>query len=374
MKPRDFFPLGKAYGEAFCNRVEETKKIIGHIENGKHTFLVAPRRYGKSSICERVFETIHLPYGKLDFHMAINEKDVERIIINGVIDLIGKSIGSVEKLVNTVKKYAKKLKPKLGIGAKKMFFLELEITSDSSPAENIADALLLLEKLLRQKGKRAILLFDEFQEIGKMAAGKGIEGAIRHVGQETHNVSFIFSGSNPHLLKSMFEDERRPLYKLCRKLGLERISEKDYQVHLNKAAKVAWKQVLSKQLFEYIMTVSERHPYYINYLCDEVWSKENSAPSIDDINSAWSMVIEEERSDLLKDFFSLSENQKKLMIYLANYNGADIYSNEAAKKMGIHTTSISRALNTLIEKDYIEKCEESYRLIVPVYKTLLKIN
>ncbi len=127
MKPRDYFPLGKAYGEAFCNRVEETKKLIGHIENGKHTFLVAPRRYGKSSICERVFETIHLPYGKLDFHMAINEKDVERIVINGVIDLIGKSIGSVEKLVNTVKKYAKKLKPKLGIGTKKCFFLNWKL-------------------------------------------------------------------------------------------------------------------------------------------------------------------------------------------------------------------------------------------------------
>ena len=56
MRPRDFFPLGKAYGEAFCNREKEAEKLLGNIQNGKHTFLVAPRRYGKSSLCEKVLE------------------------------------------------------------------------------------------------------------------------------------------------------------------------------------------------------------------------------------------------------------------------------------------------------------------------------
>lgn len=374
MKPRHFFPLGKAYGEAFCNRVEETKKLIGHIESGKHTFVVAPRRYGKSSLCERVFESTNLPYGKLDFHIAVSDKDVERIIINGVINLIGKAIGSVEKLVHVIKKHAKTLKPKLGIGTKKILYLELSVAVDSSPAENIAEALMLLEKLLREKNKQAVLLLDEFQEIGEITGGKGLEGAIRHAAQETQNLSFIFSGSSPHLLKNMFEDERRPLYKLCRKLVLERINEADYRAHINKAARAVWKRPLSDEVFARIMTVSERHPYYVNYLCDELWSKLDRLPSVDDVNVAWSMVVEEERSDLLKDFFGLSENQRKLMIYLSNHDGNDIYSNNVAKKMGVHITSVYRALTTLIEKDYVEKTEKSYRLIVPVYKELLKLQ
>lgn len=374
MKTRYFFPLGKAYGVAFCNRVEETKKLTGHIENGKHTFLVAPRRYGKSSLCEKVFEFSSLPHGKLDFHIAVSEKDVERIIVNGVINLIGTAVGSVEKLVSTVKKYAKKLEPKLKIGSEKMFYLELGIAMGSSPAENIADALFLLEKLLLEKKKQAVLLFDEFQEIGKIAKGRGIEGAIRHVAQETRNLSLIFSGSSPHLLKSIFEDEGRPLYKLCRKLVLDRIGEEDYRIHINKAANLMWNQGLSEQVFVRIMTISERHPYYVNYLCDELWSKTDGIPSVEDVDKAWDMIVEEERSDLLKDFFSLSDNQRKIMIYIANYGGNDIYSSESAKKMEVHITSIFRALNTLIEKDYIEKVGESYRLIVPVFKTLLSLN
>ncbi len=371
MKPRHFFPLGKAYGKAFCNRKEETKKLIGNLDNGKHTFLIAPRRYGKSSLCERAFELSNVPWSKLDFHLAMHEKDVERIIINGTIDLIGKSVGSVEKLVHLIKKYAKKLKPKLGVGSNK-FYLELEIANKSSPAENIAEALLLLEKLLRERDKQAVLLLDEFQEIGKIDKSKSIEGAIRHAAQETQNLSCIFSGSNPHLLKNMFEDERRPLYKLCRKLVLGRISKKDYRNHLDKAAKAMWGKKLDEHVFEHIMTVSERHPYYVNYLCDELWSESDILPKIKTVNEAWDMVAEEERSDLLKDFFALSENQRKLMIYIANHGSENVFSNAAAKKMDIPASSISRALTTLIEKDYLEKSEQAYRLIVPIYKELLK--
>jgi len=124
MNPRRYFPLGKAYGKAFCNRVEEVKKLIGNIENGKHTFLVAPRRYGKSSLCERAFESLQMPWLKLDFHLAVVEKDAERIILEGISDLIGKSIGSAEKLVHIIKKYAKKLKPKFSV-ATENFRLEL---------------------------------------------------------------------------------------------------------------------------------------------------------------------------------------------------------------------------------------------------------
>lgn len=374
MNPRHFFPLGKAYGEAFCNRIEETNKLIGHMKSGKHTFLVAPRRYGKSSLCERALDLAGLPWGKMDFHIAVGHKDVERIIINGVTDLIGASIGSIEQLIHVIKKCTKKLNPKLGIGAKKVLYLELEVIAGNSSAENISDALLLIEKLLRKKERQSVLLFDEFQEIGALDEGKSIEGAIRHAAQETQNLSFIFSGSNPHLLKNMFEDERRPLYKLCRKLTLERIGKNDYLAHLNKAAKAIWKQELDEEVFEQIMTVTEQHPYYVNYLCDELWSEESKAPNIDAVNAAWSMTVEEERSDLLKDFFTLSENQRKLLIYMANSSGKDIYSSNASKKMNIHITSIARALTTLVEKDYLEKTEGGYRLIVPAYRQLLQLQ
>lgn len=369
MKVRRLFPLGKAYGIAFCNRVEETKRLSNYIESGTHAYLVAPRRYGKSSLCENVLENTKHAWVKLDFHLAVTEKNAEQIIINGVTELIGKAVGAIDKLQHIVKKYVQKLKPKIALDAKFMK-LEFALDEDSNPAENIAEALLLLEKLLQERDKQAVLLLDEFQEIGNMEKGRGIEGAIRHVAQETQNLAIIFSGSNPQMLATMFEDERRPLFKLCRKLVLDRIHEKDYKPHLNKAARSKWNKELKQAEFERIMQITERHPYYVNYLCDELWLDEKP-PTIDSIEEAWELIVEEERSDLIKDFFSLPDNQKKLLIYIANFGGNNLYASEVVSRTEIPSGSIATTLSNLIEKNYLEKIDNRHRIIVPAYNKLL---
>jgi uncharacterized protein len=370
MNVRSLFPLGKAYGDAFCNREEETRQLIGNLKSGKHTFIVAPRRYGKSSLCEHAFLKSKLHWDKVDFHLAITEKDVERFILNAVIRIIGHSIGQVDKLTATIKRFVKNLKPKFALSSDHMT-LELDVESHSSPAENVAEALLLLDKLLREKNQRAALLLDEFQEVGAIGKGKGIEGAIRSAAQETQCLAIVFSGSYPHLLKQMFEDERRPLYKLCRKLILPRISIKHYEGHLNKAAKLMWGASLSNDTFMEIMRLTEQHPHYVNHLCDVLWSVEKSLPDVDGVRRAWDEVCEEERSDLIKDFLALSDNQKKVMKYIATAGGDNLYSSAAAKVMDIPQGSVRGAIEQLVERDFIQKQEELFLLVNPLYRKIL---
>ncbi len=370
MNIRELFPLGKAYGAAFCNREMETNKLIGNLESGKHTFIVAPRRYGKSSLCEQAFLKSRLPWNKVDFHLAITEKDVERYIINAVIRLIGESVGQIDKFTATIKSFVRNLKPKFALSSEHMS-LELEVSSRSTPAENVAEAILLLDKLLCERDQRAALLLDEFQEVGAIGQGKGIEGAIRSAAQETQRLAIVFSGSNPHLLKRMFEDERRPLYKLCRKLVLSRISAEHYQPHLNKAAKLMWGTPLQDEAFAEIMALSERHPHYVNHLCDVIWSSEQKFPDVQVVQHAWNEVCEEERSDLIKDFLSLSENQKKVMKYVAAVSGDNLYSSDAARLMDIPQGSVRGAVEQLLEKDFIQKQEDMFVLVIPLYTKIL---
>src|SRR5690349_11697918 len=105
MKNRQLFPLGKAYGNAFCNREKETAQLLGNIKNIKHTLIIAPRRYGKSSLAERVIEKAKLPSIKVNFHLCTSEAEVSQMILDSVIKLIGKSISHIEKLMSSIKKY-----------------------------------------------------------------------------------------------------------------------------------------------------------------------------------------------------------------------------------------------------------------------------
>src|ERR1700722_10837071 len=124
MRARDYFPLGVASGAAFCNRKQETDLLVENIKSGKHTLLMATRRYGKSSLALHALKLSKLPYVEIDFYMATNEKIIEAYILNGVVDLRGKALGPIDKLLTSIKRYVKDLKPKIDIGTS-VFKLEL---------------------------------------------------------------------------------------------------------------------------------------------------------------------------------------------------------------------------------------------------------
>lgn len=370
MKPREYFPLGTAHGEAFCNRKTEREWLINNIQAYKHSLLIAPRRFGKSSLAEESMEASNLPTEVLNFNICTDEQDIELLIRQGVSQLVGKALGPVEKILNSIKNYVTHLTPKISIGPEYAHF-ELATNKQSSPASNVEEALILIEKLLAEKKRSAVMLFDEFQVVGVIAKGSGVEAAIRNAAQNMKHLSIIFSGSNRSLLQSMFEDEARPLYKLCRKLYLKKIDASHYRSHINRAAKLTWRKNLEETVFQRIIELSEKHPYYVNYLCDVVWTECKALPKTEDVEAAWQLVIEEEKSDAQAEIGNLSMGQKKVLKYIANFSGKNLLSAEVGKMTGMALSSIAGAITGLLEKDIIEKQEDCHAIINPVIKNLL---
>lgn len=368
MQARNYFPLGIAIGKAFCNRKQETELLIDNINNCKHTLLMAPRRYGKSSLALHGIILSTIPYIEVDFYMAQNEKIIESYILKGISSVISKTLGPADKLIATIKRHAKKFKLKINIGTS---LLNLEFSPDieSDPATNVKEGLLLLEHLLEEKEKRAILLLDEFQNVGLIAKGLGIEGAIRHVAQKTKYLTLIFSGSNRRLLKSMFEDDTRPLYKLCWKLELQRITSEHYNDHIQKAAAIAWKKRLDSETINEIMILTERHPYYVNKLCDRLFTYcKDKPPTISEVKSTWGIILDEEKSDAVKEISMLSPGQKAVVLQIAKDHHIHITGKKTMLEIEMTGSSILTALEALQEKDIIEKEDKQYRVINPVIK------
>jgi hypothetical protein len=369
---RQLFPLGKAHGEAFCNRKEETEMLAGNIKSCKHTLLIAPRRYGKSSLAEKAIEKTKLPTVKLNFHLCTSEEEITQHILDGVIKLVGIAVGQVEKLMISIKKYLSSLEPLLSFGDD-VVSLKLIPKKQVNHSVIISEAFLLIENLLKEKNKKAVMFLDEFQEINNISKRGSIEGAIRTAAQEMQCLAIIFSGSSRSLLLSMFEDENRPLYKLCRKIKLERISCNDYEQHIQKIAISTWGKPLDNEVFNLIMAFTHRHPYYVNYLCDSVWWRCKQLPSVDDISNAWKLVIAEEWSDALKELSALSQGQRRVLKYVANIDVKNLQSHEASAKLAMAASSIATVIGTLVEKDYLEQDEEGhYHVINPLLLAVLK--
>lgn len=205
---------------------------------------------------------------------------------------------------------------------------------------------------------------------------KGVEAAIRNAAQDMHYLSIVFSGSSRSLLDAMFEDDRRPLYKLCRKLPLERIAQEHYCTHLNKAATLTWRKELADEVLEQILFFSDRHPYYVNYLCDVIWAAcAKKPPTVADVADGWRQVVDEEISVANLEIANLSLGQRKVLKHVALQSEAGLMSTASATKVNMALSSISSSLEALVAKDIIEAAddakEQRYRIINPVIKTLL---
>ena len=86
----DYFPLSLASGKAFCNRKLELKNLKFNLSESRPSLIISPRRYGKTSLAINAIAKSKLHHAQFDFLSAINEDDLERIILRGVGHLIGK--------------------------------------------------------------------------------------------------------------------------------------------------------------------------------------------------------------------------------------------------------------------------------------------
>jgi AAA+ ATPase superfamily predicted ATPase len=234
--------IGVTIGLAFCNRKKELQSLEYNIAETRPTLIVSPRRYGKTSLAMNAILQSRLHYAKFDFLSAVNENDVEKIILQGVGRLIGQIVTGPRKALQLATDLFAGLNIKLSFDT---LGLAIEINKKSTdPATSIFNILERIEKLSEKYKKKIVLFFDEFQHVYEVSETQAIESIIRQIAQASTRLVFIFSGSNRHLLHKIFNDRNRTFYKLCDRITLERIHDKDYTPYLQTAALARWKHEL----------------------------------------------------------------------------------------------------------------------------------
>lgn len=96
--------------------------------------------------------------------------------------------------------------------------------------QSVEDADKSLERIfkyLKESGREIIIAIDEFQQIVNYPE-ENVEAILRTHIQRARGVNFIFSGSQKHILLSIFSKYGKPFYQSTEMMQLERIPEKDY--------------------------------------------------------------------------------------------------------------------------------------------------
>ena len=370
------FPLDIAYGSSFCNRDKERLQLKKNINAVRHTVIVAPRRYGKSSLAIKTLEENKILYGDVDYFNAFTDELILKRTLKAVEALLARLFPIKNLATSAVKKVSEFLTSvKLGLqfgeaGA------SVSITPTSeNPLDTMLDVLEGLSKLLEKHNKKAVILMDEFQSIASAKNIAVIEALIRSVAQKSKNLTFIFSGSNRHLLTEMFEDRSRPLYKMCDKIHLDRISQQSYEPFLQAAAQESWKNLLDDKIINTILLCTQRHPYYVNRLCAKLWDADEK-PTQANVESAWVDILKAEKGGIENDIELLGFNQRMLLNTLAQYKKVKAPTSQQFSVLSqLPSVSAGQAMKALVKKDLVYINSEScYRILDPLMEFYLQLQ
>ncbi|MBX3708985.1 MAG: ATP-binding protein [Gammaproteobacteria bacterium] len=366
----NYFPTYLALGEAFCNRKEELKRISYNLKDNTPILLISPRRYGKTSLALKSFEQIKWPYAYIDLYKALSEEDIERFILQGIGQLLGKIESAPKKLLHLAGDFFASLQIKVVV---EKAGIQLEFNQNKLAATDIIlKSLEKLHDLAKKKEKRVILFLDEFQIVGEVTHHHAIEAAIREAAQKSSHIAYVFSGSNRHLMEQMFYDRKRPFYKLCDQIKLDRINSSEYEKYIQRAAQKKWNKKLAQKTLDIIFSLTELHPYYLNKLCSLLWQLEK-LPTENESSMIWQQFVFENKSTVERELDLLSINQRKLLIFLATNKKTDeLFSKKMTKIMNLTSSSVQRAIEPLLEKDYVFiDPNKFYRILDPLIKAVL---
>ena len=348
-----FIITGKIPEEYFCDRREETQKMVRALTNGDNICLMSPRRMGKSKLIQFCYDKSELNEGYYTFYIDIlhtsSLAEFTYIFGQKVFDTLR---SNSEKMLRTFMQGVKSLNAKFGfdVGSNMPTF-SIELGDIVRPEYTLNEIFTCLEKADRP----CIVAFDEFQQICKYPE-KNIEALLRSHIQHLNNVNFIFAGSERHLISEMFLSSAKPFYNSTRQLELYPIALEEYIPFVCKWFCAFNKKINEDevkrvyQLFEGNTYCMQRtfHEAFINTPVEETCTQEIICGSIADI-------IEDNSHAYSRILSQIPARQKELLYAIAKEGKAEkITSGAFIKKHALlSASSVQAAMKKLLEFDLI---------------------
>jgi len=251
--------------EYFCDREEETEKIISAIHNGRDLVIYGRRKMGKSALISHVF--YKLGKGSLNVWIDLLPSNNMNDLIDYTASAILRSIDNNTSIGKKVWEGIKSLRPAMSFDE---FSGQPSVSFDITKEELKIKTFGELIQVLQNTKKKVVLAFDEFQQIQNYEENN-IESQLRTLLQTLPNISFIFSGSDQHMLMQMFENKDRPFYNFGQYMKLGRIEPELYLAFIQKHFKKA-KRKISKDLILEIIEWCNYRTFNIQMVMNRLYS------------------------------------------------------------------------------------------------------
>jgi len=352
-------------GDELIGREKEIKEILFTLKSGQSVVLIAPRRFGKTSIMMEVLDRLT----KENYYTG----GIDIFTIPDLGQLAYEITGQVLKN-RKLDEALIKLKHNLGeILTNIKFRKEIEDAEfilsfgkpQKDPWEQLRSSVRYIESFATKYKKKICFAFDEFGDIEKLD-GVEIIKLFRGIIQSQKQSVYIFSGSYESVMNKLFVTSKSPFYRMAKIIepGFIEIREliKFVETKLHDLD-IYFDPVYIKQGVEF----TRGHPYYIRLFIQEYYFQylQDNKPS--DPETIFKNMMLSENNYLEKLWDEISNKKETRFVILKIIETGKPYT--GIESNGIN---ISRAINELLGKGIIFSAKAGYVLSDPLLERFIK--
>src|SRR6266498_3840058 len=311
------------------DRDEETRRLLTSAVGGHYIRLYGPRKYGKTSLLRRVLRDAERQEGMIPI----------------LVDLYG-VLSITDVAIRFERAYARQLKGKLRARVEEF----LQSTG--------------LGLSLGALGFRALIVLDEFQDITKV---KEMDAVIRsHIQFQGEVASFIFAGSEPGLMRELFEERDRPLYGQAVPVRLGRLADADIASYIIGRFRETERSV--GEGVNPLLSTAQGHPQRAMLVAHRLWDEvePGGTATLGDWKRAHAAALAELQPEFDANWRRLSTNAQKALRAVVAGRGSP-FQRRVLEQLDLRKSTARAALRTLVANATVEQQDDEYVLIDPLF-------
>ncbi len=354
--------------QSFTDREDDSKKLFQNLTQGINTTIISPRRWGKSSLVEKVILDIQ---SKKKTHKTVlidlfTVSTEEEFLESFAREVIKASSTKWQEWVSAGKLFFKRLIPKISVGSDPT--MDFNVSFDWNDLERHKDEILNLpETIAQQKKINLIVCLDEFQNLATFKSYNHLEKQMRANWQRHKKVTYCLYGSKRHMMSEIFNNPSKPFYRFGDIMLLQKISSEDWEKFLIQSFSSTGKSI-APECASKIPLLMKNHSWYVQQLAHYTWLKTTKKADQTQISSALNELIRANTPFYQKEVESISTTQLNLLKAVVK-GETQFTSTKVMNTYRLGTPrNVSKNKTILVNSDVIHQVNGHYEFLDPAFE------
>jgi uncharacterized protein len=357
-------------GEHFTNRRKEIADIKSAIRSAQNIFIYSFRRLGKTSLIKTVLQSLAGERSIIPVYVDLQRAPSVGQFVEIYSAAIGQAFIARGEKLKKIGALFKMIIPSFELTETGGWKISFDFSKTTRGTEKALEEVYELpQKIAVERGKRVVVVFDEFQEISQYD-GSAFEKKLRSFIQHHNEVCYIFMGSKTQIILEMFQDPRRAFYNSADIYPLPLIPGKDLVDFIIERFASTGKRIARATAGE-IVSLSRRSPYHIQMLSAHIWTVSGNKVKKENIRTGLDAIMLSQNELFFSWYDSSSLHQRAVLGALAQTR--KIFSRDVILTHNLGSSStVQASLKALTRTNLVTREDGKYWIFDPFFEIWLQ--